>query len=188
MKINEEVQTKQSNQPRNKTLLNWFQKINRLFIRINRLFIPPNVKITNQTTLKEWERERITQVLVHSLPKLHPVLRNLLRFHYVTNNRLQTHTHQQIGDLDLSRTHTLFDKPHTKSEHPLTSQYQQFTDLQTWKQLQKKAGKITPDSRNYSWTYSTFKPMQSQSNLAILNPIFHKSVFESLFPCFEIGR
>ena len=39
-------------------------------------------------------RERITQAIisVHFLPELHPVFRKPLRFHYVTNNRLQTHT------------------------------------------------------------------------------------------------
>jgi len=46
----------------------------------------------------ERERERITQaiIMVHSLPELHPVLINLLRFHYVTNNILQTHINKEV--------------------------------------------------------------------------------------------
>ena len=60
MKINGESQKKQSDQPRHKTVLNWFQKINQLFMWINRLFLSALYKNTDQTVLKHWGIERFT--------------------------------------------------------------------------------------------------------------------------------
>jgi len=60
MKINAESQKKQSNQPRDKFVLNWFQKINRLFMRINWLFLSGVYKNKDQTVLKQWGIERFT--------------------------------------------------------------------------------------------------------------------------------
>ena len=44
MKINEEAQKKQSDQPRNKIVFNWFQKINRLFMESTDCFYRQFIK------------------------------------------------------------------------------------------------------------------------------------------------
>jgi len=59
------------------------------------------------------------------------------------------HTNKEVILTSQEHSPSLINHTH-KIKTPSDLKVQHFTYLQTWKQLQKKAGKITPDSKNYS--------------------------------------
>ena len=110
MKINAESQKKQSDQPRNKIVLNWFQKINWLFMLINRLSLSAIYKNTDQTVLKQWGIEIFThKVYIGSLlPWATSSPKKSLDISLSNQPQITQHKHQR-GNLEpFKNTHPLW--------------------------------------------------------------------------------
>jgi len=126
------------------------------------------------------EREKITQtiILVRSLPELHPVPRKPLGISLGNQKQITTHHNLKRGDLNHSRTHSLFQFLHTQSEQPSNFTDTQITSIQTEKQLQENMEQITPDYKKITVAPNPlFNQSTTQDNLAFLNSNFHKNVF-----------
>ena len=115
MKINAELQRKESRKQIPKIVLRWYQKNNRLFCRNNRLFLSAVNKKQLKINVRS-EKKRITQTDLYwftltprATSSPHKPLGNPL-----CNQNQITHITHQSSDLEPLKKHTTFGKPHQK--------------------------------------------------------------------------
>ena len=114
MKINAELQRKESRKQIPKTVLRWYQKNNWLFCQNNRLFL----SAVNKNSLKQIYvrsgKERITQTNLYWFtltPRATSSPQKPLGNPLCNQNQI-THITHQSSDLEPLKKHTTFGKPH----------------------------------------------------------------------------
>ena len=114
IKINAELQRKESRKQIPKTILRWYQKNNRLFCRNNRLFLSAINKNNLKHIYVRLEKERITQTDLYWFtltPRATSSPQKPLVIHYAIKTRLHT-SHTKVSDIEPLKKHTTFGKPH----------------------------------------------------------------------------
>ena len=114
MKINVELQRKESRKQIPKTVLRWYQNNNRLFCRNNRLFLSAVYKNNLKTKFKELRvRDKHASNLYWFTltPRATSSPQKPLSIPLCNQNQI-THTTHQSSDLEPLKKHTTFCKPH----------------------------------------------------------------------------
>jgi len=138
MKINAELQRKESRKQIPKTVLRWYQKNNRLFCRNNQLFLSAINKNNLKQIYVRSTKERITQTNLYWFtftPRDTSSPQKPLVIHYAIKTRLHT-SHTKVVTLNPSRN-TLPLANHTKNvdleylkntQHSLATQLQKYSN------------------------------------------------------------